>query len=134
MVLQAIHIKLLHLTTSIGLHNTVVHGAVCFIQTADIDASGSSSWDGGAGFTPIGNNNTQFTGSYDGQAYKITGLYINRTSAEWIGLFGYVVGGTITNVKLDNVYMHAVNHVGGLIGFATGCTVTNCYSTGYCKC
>ena len=49
-------------------------------QTADIDATTDSTWDGKQGFTPIGNDTTNFTGSYDGQTYKITGLYINRST------------------------------------------------------
>ena len=49
-----------------------------YIQTANIDASSSSSWDSNAGFTPIGNSSTQFTGSYDGDGYTIDSLFINR--------------------------------------------------------
>ncbi len=33
-----------------------------YIQTANIDASASSGWDAGAGWTPIGNNTTKFMG------------------------------------------------------------------------
>jgi hypothetical protein len=59
-----------------------------FIQTADIDASATSSWNGGEGFSPIGNGTTMFTGSYDGDEFEIDGLFINRTSTGKIGLFG----------------------------------------------
>ena len=37
-----------------------------YIQTADIDASSTSTWDGGNGFSPIASYDTRFTGSYDG--------------------------------------------------------------------
>ena len=37
-----------------------------YIQTANIDAFSTSGWDSDKGFSPIGNNSTQFTGSYDG--------------------------------------------------------------------
>jgi len=38
-----------------------------FIQTADIDASTTSTWNTEDGFSPIGNSITQFTGNYNGQ-------------------------------------------------------------------
>ena len=37
-----------------------------YVQTSDIDASSTSAWDGGQGFTPVGNNSSKFAGSYDG--------------------------------------------------------------------
>ncbi len=51
------------------------------------------------GFTPIGNSNstTQFIGSLDGAGHKITGLYINRPSTDYVGLFGYT--GTLAEIK-----------------------------------
>ena len=42
-----------------------------YIQTANINASSSSSWDSNSGFTPIGNSNTRFTGSYNGDGHTI---------------------------------------------------------------
>ena len=51
-----------------------------FIQTADIDASATSTWNSGAGFSPIGNDATHFTGSYDGGGHTLANLYLNRTS------------------------------------------------------
>jgi hypothetical protein len=100
-------------------------------QTADIDASSTSSWDGGAGFSPIGiYSGSPFTGSYDGQAHTITGLYINRSSTDYIGLFGYTNGATIKNVNLVNVNITGKNDVGGLIGLPISSTATNCCSNG----
>jgi len=62
-----------------------------FKQTADIDASTTSTWfddgeDGYYGWEPIGTESIPFGGSYDGNNYKITDLYINRPSQEYIGL------------------------------------------------
>ena len=66
-----------------------------YIQTADISfpTTGDdaiNTWDGGAGWTPIGNSSTYFTGYYDGQNHTISNLYINRSSTDYVGLFGYV--------------------------------------------
>ncbi len=54
---------------------------------------------------PIGNINTQFKGSFNGNGYSIYGLY-SFPSAEsnlsYAGLFGYVDNATITGVNLWN--------------------------------
>ena len=105
--------------------------SMVYKQTADIDASSTSTWEAGAGFLPIGDAATAFNGSYDGQTYKITHLFINRSTTDNIGLFGNVSGATITNVKLDSVKITGNNNVGGFIGQQNGSsTATNCYSTG----
>ena len=98
-----------------------------FIQTADIDASGTTSWNSGAGFSPIGNTTTLFTGSYDGQGFEIDGLFIERSATSWIGLFGYTNGSEISNLGLINVDITGDTHTGGLVGEQyNNSTVINC--------
>jgi len=58
--------------------------------------AGHEKW-GGAGWEPIGTAEDPFTGSLNGDGYKITGLWINRNSNH-IGLFGVIDGATIENV------------------------------------
>ncbi len=102
-----------------------------FIQTANIDASSSSTWDGGQGFLPIGSLSSNFTGNYNGQNYTINGLFINRTYKQDIGFFGVVNNATISNVGLNNVDITADYQVGALVGTIQGTTtISNCYSTG----
>ncbi len=84
------------------------------------------------GFTPIGNSNstTQFIGSLDGAGHKITGLYINRPSTNYVGLFGYT--GTLAEIKNIGVtaaYIVGSDYVGGLIGSSHG-TVSNSSAMG----
>ncbi|WP_338722041.1 filamentous hemagglutinin N-terminal domain-containing protein [Devosia sp. XK-2] len=50
----------------------------------DIDASATSSWNGGAGFAPVG-----LRGSLDGNGHGIDGLYINRPSQSNVALVSY---------------------------------------------
>ncbi len=107
-----------------------------YIQTANIDASSSSSWDSNAGFTPIGNSSTRFTGSYDGDGYTIDSLFINR-STQYIGMFGHIgvdanSATTIQNLGLTNVSITGTDNVGALVGYKRVgmLTVSNCYSTG----
>ena len=82
-------------------------------------------------WTPIGNDNTPYSGAFDGCGYKITGLKINRPDEDNIGLFGVVTGGTVTNVHLVDVDISGRNYVGGVVGCSTeGSTVSNCTNSG----
>jgi len=95
-----------------------------FIQTADIDASSTSGWfpDGSGGFygwVPIGTEAVTFTGSYNGQNFTISGIYLNRTLIDYTGLFGYLGGDSVLlrNINLVSVNMYGgINYSGGLAG------------------
>jgi hypothetical protein len=107
-----------------------------YIQVSDIDASGTSSWNNGSGFDPIGDLSafeigTPFTGTFDGQGYNITDLSIERDSGNRVGVFGVVNNGEITNVSVVNASVIAQGIVGSLIGFARReSTVSGSYATG----
>jgi hypothetical protein len=98
-----------------------------FIQTADIDASGTATWDSGLGFSPIGNSSTNFTGYYNGQGHVISGLTINRPSQDYVGLFGYA--SSINMLGLPNCSITGHDFVGGLAGFASA-HINQCFATG----
>jgi hypothetical protein len=101
----------------------------------DIDASDTSTWNGGLGFDPIGTNWSvnPFTGDFDGKGFTIDGLFINRPAIDYVGLFAATVktgvSGTIKNVKLTNVNITGQTLVGALIGDSYG-DIDNCSSTG----
>ena len=101
-----------------------------FIQTADIDATDTENWNGGEGFSPIGNNPANFNGNYDGQNHSINGLYINRPYASDQGLFGFI-SGTVENLNLINVNISGYSAVGALVGYCNVTTVSNSSSSGY---
>ena len=102
-----------------------------YIQTSDIDASGTSSWNSGSGFSPIGNNTTKFTGTYDGDNYVISNLYINRASEDHIGLFGLLDGATLTELGLTQCNVSGNLRVGGLVGKSDNYSdITKCYAYG----
>ncbi|NUN70700.1 MAG: hypothetical protein HUU02_13440 [Bacteroidetes bacterium] len=104
-----------------------------FIQTANIDASSTSSWDGGNGFTPIGSNATSFTGSYNGQDFSISGLTIARSSTDYVGLFGFISNGVVSNVLMTGASVSGASYVGGIVGFSTGsgsAQITGCSVAG----
>lgn len=102
-----------------------------FIQTADIDASSTSTLNEGAGFSPIGNYTNQFIGDYNGNEYKISYLYINRPNTNYIGLFGYTNGANITNIGLVDNNFSGKGWMGSLVAYAiNSTTINNCYATG----
>ncbi len=108
-----------------------------YIQTADIDASETSTWNNGTGFSPIGLS-TDFTGSYDGQNYVIDGLftrghsYLGTFMSDYVlGLFGSLNNATIQNLGLVNLDIDGSMGLGGIAGMATNSTIINCYTTGY---
>ncbi len=96
----------------------------------DIDATITKTWNNGAGFEPIGDNNNPFNGTFDGNGHKIINLWINRSSQNYVGLFGCTSGNAvIENVGLVNVSVSGNNYVGGLVGKNHG-TISNFYATG----
>lgn len=84
----------------------------------DISCSGTVSWNGGAGFEPIGNSSNYFTGNFDGRNYKLIGLYINRPTEDYVGLFGRseASGSRIQNLEMEDSVVSGKSYVGGLIG------------------
>jgi filamentous hemagglutinin family protein len=96
-----------------------------------IDASGTTDWNSGAGFKPIGNNSTRFTGTFNGDNKTISLLTINRPTENHVGLFGFVAGSSIvTNVGLIGVGVNGSSYVGGLIGYLGSGSISNSYVTG----
>jgi hypothetical protein len=100
-----------------------------FLQTADIDASTTTGWDGGAGWTPVATVSPFFTGNYNGGFYKITGLYINR-AANFQSLFGYTSGAAISNLALINANITGSQTISGIAAYPNSTTITNCSFTG----
>ena len=72
-----------------------------FVQTSNIDASATTNWNSGTGFSPIGNLYTFFTGDYDGNGKVISNLYINRSENQ-LGLFGNIDEANINYNKRYN--------------------------------
>jgi hypothetical protein len=104
--------------------------AAAYEQTADIDASATSSWFSGAGWIPIGNGTAQFTGQYDGKGHTISSLFVNRTSGIHVGLFGYTNRAAITNLGVINANITGTGIAGALIGYKLYGSVTSCFSSG----
>ncbi len=98
---------------------------------ADIDLSDYSS---GTGWTPIGDSNSPFTGSFDGNGFTILNLTINDSTKDYVGLFGYVQGNTfLKNLNIENVSIIGKNDVGAFAGYLSGdneIVIENCAVSG----
>jgi filamentous hemagglutinin family protein len=101
-----------------------------YVLGADIAASGTSTWNSNSGFSPIGDITTYFTGTFDGLGHTVSGLTINRTSTDLVGLFGLTgTAAVIKNVGLTSGSIIGRYYVGSLAGFSMG-TISNSYATG----
>ena len=99
-----------------------------YIQTTDIDLN-VSPFNTGAGWEPIGADASRFAGEFDGNGYKISNLFIDRSGSDNVGLFGLLDGATVKNVNLVDVNITGKDFVGAIAGrnFAV---IQQCYSTG----
>ncbi|MGA2171682.1 MAG: GLUG motif-containing protein [Sedimentisphaerales bacterium] len=70
-----------------------------------------------------------FTGVFDGGGHRIANLTIVGALGHYLGLFGYVNGGEIKNLGLENVSING-GETGGLVGRNFDGSISNCYSTG----
>jgi len=99
-----------------------------YILMANINMSGID-------WTPLGLNNTAaFTGIFDGNLYKISNLNIESEN-QYVGLFGYVNGGTIKNLTIENLtvknnFTTNYQYTGGLVGYIYTGTIENIKTTG----
>ncbi len=79
---------------------------------------------------------TEYTGTFDGQGYTISGLYYYGSS-KYVGLFGYVgSNGRVQNVKVADSYISNSEwngRTGGVCGYNGG-TITNCSFSGSVTC
>ena len=97
---------------------------------SDIIATATQTWNSGAGFTPVGNNTTKFSGVFEGLGHTISDLTINRGTTNYVGLFGYTDGATIKNVGLLGGTISGDFEVGGLVGYSHNSTINNSSATG----
>ncbi|OIO43384.1 hypothetical protein AUJ63_00650 [Candidatus Pacearchaeota archaeon CG1_02_35_32] len=90
-----------------------------YVQVCDIDLEVFGEW------TPIGGDNNEFTGTYDGKGHKISGLVHNSANSVSVGLFGGL-GSTaiVSNVRLESASIIVSGTfskwTGGIAGYSDG--------------
>lgn len=95
----------------------------------DIEAAETASWNGGAGFAPIGLHTGGFGGQLDGMNRVITGLTIYRPRNDYVGLFSSLRG-AVRNLGLLDIDVTANSHAGTFAGHNTG-ILENSYASGH---
>ena len=91
----------------------------------DIDADPAREWDGGKGFTPIGDPANPFLGVFDGRGKVVQNLFIDRETIT-IGLFGAVgevsvtLRGYVDDLGVSNAEYRGSGDIGGVIGVLAG--------------
>jgi hypothetical protein len=115
-----------------------------YVLEADIDLSGYPNWEPIGRFVPVSENPEDaenpdpafaFSGSFNGNGYKISNVTINSDVFYGVGLFGCTLGNgeevVIENIILENVMVSGYWIVGGLIGYQfEGCLVKNIHLSG----
>ena len=79
------------------------------VLTADIELTGN---------VMVGTSANQFAGTFDGAGHTVT--YNYNITANYCGLFSYVNGATIRNLKVEGSVVSTAIHFGALIGHAAG--------------
>lgn len=82
--------------------------------------------DTGEGWGPI----EDFTGSFDGNGYRIFDLYIDRPDTDYVGLFGYTDDAVLSDVGVVDADVSGVDYIGALVGDKRGGTISESYTTG----
>ncbi len=66
----------------------------------------------------VGNSTNQYAGTFDGKGYTVT--YSYDITSNYCGLFAYVNGATIRNLRVEGDVVSTAIHFGALIGRAEG--------------
>lgn len=114
--------------TPAHLNNVRLYLDKHFKQIANIDLNVAPYKD--SGWTPIGSSGDPFTGTFDGDGFTTSNLYIHLDTENYVGLFGCTGQDvSILNVRLPDVNVNGQFQVGSLVGENNG-SVTACCTTG----
>ncbi|NLH17154.1 MAG: LamG domain-containing protein [Phycisphaerae bacterium] len=96
------------------------------ILIADIDLEGGAA-------SPIGSQQTPFTGFVDGNGHVIRNVVINQPTRTAVGLFGCLgKGSMILELGVDNIQILGRHYVGGIAGENSG-RIDSCFVSGTVK-
>jgi MBG domain (YGX type) len=97
---------------------------------SNIDATVTSTWNGSAGFTPIGSVAFPFDGTFEGLGHTISNVTVNLPANADVGLFGSTgTASIIRDVGLTGGSVVGLSSAGMLVGSNTG-TINDDYATG----
>ena len=112
------------ITTVYELQRADTHLGADFELQNDVEADRTEDWFDGEGFEPIGDGNTAFDGTFDGQGHIISNLTIDRSDNDHVGLFGFAQDSTLEATRLEDVDVTGeggsaadTGGVGGFVGY-----------------
>ena len=98
------------------------YGNVNVYLAADVDLN-NESW------TPIGTPSHPFKGHFEGWGHKVSNLTVNGGVTDYVGLFGYVDGGSIRDLAVVSGAVSGGSYVGGICGYVINSgEISSCYS------
>ena len=104
---------------SVNNGNTYEGKTIEMLNDIDLQGSATNKW------TPIGNTEKVFAGTFDGKNNVINNIYIDTTNS-YQGLFGYNTG-TIKNVGIKTGTIKVGSISGALVGYSLG-QIEKCYN------
>lgn len=115
------------ISTSNGLNGERAnrfHGQTVTIRPK---ADGASYDMGAYLWTPVGNINNPFCGTFNGNgdSVVIENITVNEDNLPYVGFFGNLDSATVQNTKLQHEYLRGNNYVGGLVAMAYTYNVIN---------
>ncbi len=111
---------IIQISTCSGLQNMDQNLSGQYELISNVDCSGVT-------FSPVGSSSSKFTGSLNGNYFKIQNLTItNSSSVENIGLFGFIENATISKLVMENPSIDAFRYIGSIAGTAKDSTISEC--------
>lgn len=96
------------------------HPGLQFLLNADLDLAAHPNF-----YIPY------FAGFFDGDGHQIANMSLEMSRFNNLGMFGYLLGGTIKNLGLSDVFVSGRDHIGGLAGdIVDSAGVDNCFVSG----
>jgi len=96
------------------------------IDLAEFSHAASTTYTQELSWTPIGNSDNRYQGTFDGNGKTISNLYINATPRDYAGFFGFADNGSIKNITFDNAKVTSIAQFTGiLIGQANNSFIEN---------
>ena len=82
------------------------------------------------------NSRKEFSGTFDGNGYKIIGLYVNNTDSNPNSATGFIAvgSGTVKNLHFEKSFVKGARNIGGIVGLAfNNFKLLNCSFSGVVK-
>lgn len=93
------------------------------VNDIDLAYASASSW------IPVSKSNA-FAGTFDGNGHCIKNLYSSFYQGGYVGLFGFVDGGTIKNLTVEGIIESSCVDQGMIAGYSYGGNYYNCVAKG----